>query len=478
MSLAFIPYYIKFLGIEAYGLIGLFALLLICFTFLDMGIAPTVNREMAKYTASANSIQYIRDLLHTLEIIIFSIAVSIVLILYFSSDWVSTYWVHPKSLELNVISKSIVLMSFVIGLRFIESLYRSSLLGLQRQVQLSASLAFFATLRSLGAVLVLAFISNSILAYFIWQIVVSIISVIAFSFLVRSAIPTSAAAPKFSKETLYALKNFASAMMLISFLALLLTQIDKIVLSKMISLEQFGYYTFAAAIAAGLFQLVSPITQAYYPMLTSMVSKGQTVELVKAYHNGAKIIVIGITPIALILIFFGEEIIYMWTKDRLLATNSYPILKLLAIGNLLNCLMQMPYMLQLANGSTKWALNVSIAATLVSVPATIGAALIFGSIGAAWIWILVNIVYIFISIHFIKEKVFIKEKWHWYISDLFLPLGLIGGIFFIFIATFPLGISGVVDLIGYVLVFLVIEVILIGTFFRSVTKSLLEKLIK
>ena len=168
----------------------------------------------------------------------------------------------------------------------------------------------------------------------------------------------------------------------------------------------------------------------------------------------------------------------MWTKDISLATNSYPILKLLAIGNILNCLIQMPYMLQLANGATKWALNVSIVAMLFSVPATIGAALIFGSIGAAWIWILVNIGHIFISMHFIKEKVFVKEKWHWYISDLVLPLGLIGLIFFTFVATFPFGLYRIVDLIGYALVFLVIEVILIGTFFRSATKNLLEKLIK
>jgi O-antigen/teichoic acid export membrane protein len=353
------------------------------------------------------------------------------------------------------------------------------LIGLQHQVRLSSLVAFFATLRGLGALLVLVFISNSVVAYFVWQVVVSTISVVIFSFSVKRLVPLPVKVPKFSKEILYKLKNFATSMMLISFLALLLNQVDKIILSKMISLEQFGYYTFAATIAAGLFQLVGPVTQAYYPMLTRMISSGQTQDLVKAYHYGAKIIAIGIFPIVLILVVFGEELIYLWTNDSLLAKNSFPILRLLAIGNGLNCLIQMPYMLQLANGSTKWALNVSIAAMLFSVPATIWAALTFGSIGAAWVWVLINIGHIFISMHFIKEKVFLKEKWRWYIFDLLLPTGLIAAIFFVFVTTYPFGVSRAIDLVGYASVFLVVEVILIGVFFRpAAAANLFRRLVK
>ena len=50
MGLAFIALYIKFLGIEAYGLIGIFAVLSAWLALLDMGMTPTVSREMARYT--------------------------------------------------------------------------------------------------------------------------------------------------------------------------------------------------------------------------------------------------------------------------------------------------------------------------------------------------------------------------------------------------------------------------------------------
>ena len=50
-----------------------------------------------------------------------------------------------------------------------------------------------------------------------------------------------------------ALKNswrFAGGMLLITFLALLLTQVDKVLLSTLIPLEDFGRYTLAS-VAAG-----------------------------------------------------------------------------------------------------------------------------------------------------------------------------------------------------------------------------------
>lgn len=54
MSLAFIPIYIKYLGIEFYGLIGLFALLQAWLILLDMGMTPTLSREMAMSTEQLN----------------------------------------------------------------------------------------------------------------------------------------------------------------------------------------------------------------------------------------------------------------------------------------------------------------------------------------------------------------------------------------------------------------------------------------
>ena len=53
MGLAFIPLYIKYLGIETYGLIGIFAILQAWLGLLDMGMRPALGREMARFTGGA-----------------------------------------------------------------------------------------------------------------------------------------------------------------------------------------------------------------------------------------------------------------------------------------------------------------------------------------------------------------------------------------------------------------------------------------
>ena len=46
-----IPFYLKFLGIEAYGLVGFYAALLGIFVMIDLGFGKTLNRELARLSA-------------------------------------------------------------------------------------------------------------------------------------------------------------------------------------------------------------------------------------------------------------------------------------------------------------------------------------------------------------------------------------------------------------------------------------------
>ena len=65
MGVVFVPVYIHYLGIESYGLIGLFALLQAWLTLLDMGMTPTLSREMARFTGGSSDGQSLRDLLRS-----------------------------------------------------------------------------------------------------------------------------------------------------------------------------------------------------------------------------------------------------------------------------------------------------------------------------------------------------------------------------------------------------------------------------
>ena len=93
MAVGFVPVYINLIGIEAYGLVGIFAILQAWVSLLDMGLRPAISREMAKYTAGAVSQLFIYDLLRTIEIITLMVAVIIVSIVFAGSEWLSGIWI-------------------------------------------------------------------------------------------------------------------------------------------------------------------------------------------------------------------------------------------------------------------------------------------------------------------------------------------------------------------------------------------------
>src|SRR5437773_11955991 len=68
ISLFVIPLYIKLLGIEAYGLIGFYVMLQALSQALDLGLSPTINREIARYSGRTEKPGAVRDLLRTPEL--------------------------------------------------------------------------------------------------------------------------------------------------------------------------------------------------------------------------------------------------------------------------------------------------------------------------------------------------------------------------------------------------------------------------
>jgi O-antigen/teichoic acid export membrane protein len=422
MGLAFVPLYIDYLGMEAFGLIGLFTVMKAWLSLMDMGMTPTLNREMARYTGGAHTPQSIRELLHTLEITCYSLAILIALGVWVASGYLANDWLRHEHLSSDTVTQAVSIMALVISLRFCEGIYRGSLQGLQEQVWLNGASAAIATAGSLGAIVVLAWISPTIVAFFIWQASIAVVTLAILARKLHKILPGAATPTRFSRTALAGVWEFASGMMGISLLALLLTQIDKILLSRLVSLTEFGYYTFATAVSGILYLLIGPVTQAIYPRMVELSSTRDKKELINIYHHGAQLVTVLTGPAALLLCFYAGGIIYLWSGNTELTENTSPILSVLALGAFLNGLMRIPYQLQLAYGWTSLTLNTNIVAVVTLIPSIFFIVPRYGAIGAAWLWVLLNAGYVLIELQLMHRKLMIGEKWRWYLRDVALPL--------------------------------------------------------
>jgi O-antigen/teichoic acid export membrane protein len=123
-----------------------------------------------------------------------------------------------------------------------------------------------------------------------------------------------------------------------------------------------------------------------------------------------------------VLIVFGDRILTLWTNDPLMVVQVYPLMQIVLLGTLLNVLMWIPYQLQLAHGWTSLAIKINLAAVVILVPCILIAVPIYGSIGAAWIWVILNIGYLFFGIFFMHRKLLVTEKFRWYGQDVLVPI--------------------------------------------------------
>ena len=166
-----------------------------------------------------------------------------------------------------------MIMGLFVAFQWPASLYDGGLMGLQRQVLLNSVRWVMATIQHAGAVLVLWLISPSILVYFTWQIFISIIQTLLLAYSVWKSLPVTRKKSSFQKYLLQKNWQFAAGMTGISIVATILTQTDKIILSKLLTLRVFGYYMLAVSVGNALAYLVQPISAALFPKLAQLVSR-------------------------------------------------------------------------------------------------------------------------------------------------------------------------------------------------------------
>jgi O-antigen/teichoic acid export membrane protein len=422
MSLAFVPLYIRLLGIEAYGLIGMFAVLQSCLALLDGGTRPALAREMARFTAGARSAESTRDLLRSVEIVCAALSLGIAIGIWFAAGWLASEWVSARNLSANVVSKAFVAMGIVISLRFVENIYVSSLVGLQRQVLESVVGATMASARSIGAIAILMWVSPTIGAFFYWQGLVSLLTVPLLAVIVYKTLPSCATRPQFSWSALIQIRRFAAGIFAITSLALLLTQIDKILLSRLLPLSIFGYYALAGVVVNTLYMLTGPIGAAFYPKFTELVARNDQIALTRAYHFAAQLVTVIMGGAGIMLIAFGERIVALWTANPVLAHQVAPLVQVMAIGTLINGLIGIPYQIQLAHGWTALTIRINIVAVALLVPAIYLVVPAYGAIGAAWVWVTLNTGYLAFDIYFMHRRLLRHDMVRWYWRDVTVPL--------------------------------------------------------
>jgi len=416
-----VPFYIKFLGIDGYGLVGFYATLQAVFnSFLDFGFSVTLNRELARYMTSSVKNNQSRDLVRTMEIAYWLIGLFLGGLVCLAAPLIATYWLNSETISEPVIKNIVVLMGIITFVQWPLTLYQGGLIGLQRMVLLNGISTALVVLRGVGGVLVLWF-HPSVLVFFLWQLFISVLQVCLTMILLWRSLPASDHLPHFNLTLLRTTGRFAAGMTATSFFSFFIDYGDRLILSKILNLEYFGYYSLATTLNDQLQLISSPIHRALFPQLSSLVETKDLETLKGLYHKASQYVSVAILPIVGTAVVFASQLILIWTQDINITNQVVPIASLLFMGTIFINLMGVPYTLTLAYGWAKPGFYRALIAFLILLPLTLIFSLRYAGVGAALAWAIFNLGSLILFPWFVHRKLLKTELKHWVIADVGFP---------------------------------------------------------
>src|SRR5207253_973450 len=114
---------------------------------------------------------------------------------------------------------------------------------------------------------------------------------------------------RFDAALLNNIWKFAAGMGGITLAGLVLTQFDKVLVSKLLSLKTFGYYSLAWTIANGLLIISSGVFNVVFPRMSAEVAAHSQHGVARSYHEGTQLMAVLVIPLATVISFFSFDVL-------------------------------------------------------------------------------------------------------------------------------------------------------------------------
>jgi O-antigen/teichoic acid export membrane protein len=421
LTLAVTPIQVHFLGVEAFGFVGLITLLQVLLGSLDLGLAATVTKVVS--ADHSENRKESADALNTASTFYWGLAVVIALLLWLNAEKVATFLLRNTRLDAATVSLGIQIIAVYLGLRWPVAFYSGVISGLQRMDVLNILKAAVTTFRLVGGVVVL-FFSPDLLSFLVWFAISSAVELSAYAIVTFRMLPALRLRPFFSVTSFKDIWKYSVAMNMIAVTALVLSQADRLAVTRMLSLENLGYYSIAynASIAISLIQ--SAINSASFPAFSHSFSAGRHQDLLSRYGKASQLmgLVVGLPCFA--LVFFGHEVLTVWINAKV-ADEAAVTMAWLATGFFFNAVVSNAYMAAVACGQPQLPLKVNLVALLAYLPALYWLVHSFGISGAGAAYAALNAYYLFTLVPLVQARV-VKQGFAQWLRQNFLPFVLIG----------------------------------------------------
>jgi O-antigen/teichoic acid export membrane protein len=366
-TLAFNAYYARIVGAEVFGMVSLLLTVSLILPALDLGLGRTVGRIIAERLARQTTAEQLRNEVMTFQAINAAIGLLLGVALALGAETVASGWLRPAALSAADVAVAVALIGANIPCMMVRNFLTACFNGMQHQGLANALLVIFVLLRGGAGVLTLTGDSPSQTAFFLSQLLVNALDVLACSAVLWYLIPGVARRPRLDVNVVRRSWRFAANDGATNLIGIATLHGDKILLSTLLPLSSYGAYTLVATIAMGIGRLTGPLAVAFLPHFVELTSLGQQRKLISDYLLATQLGACVVLPAAATMIIFAPDIVSALLPTAHLAGDLSVVFALLVAAFTLSNLMQLPHALQLAAGNSATALRFNALNALVYV---------------------------------------------------------------------------------------------------------------
>jgi O-antigen/teichoic acid export membrane protein len=240
-------------------------------------------------------------------------------------------------------------------------------------------------LQQFGTIIVL-FLGGGLIQVTLWMASCYLLGLVIYVRACSHFFSGKAFIPRISTSVIARNARYTSRLAGITILSIIHTQSDKAIVSKLLSLGVFGYYSMAYnAVSRGMLVATS-VSQAVFPSFSALYKQGDREGLMRQYRKLQDLLCYAIIPMYAAIPFAARPLFTFVLNAQAAQMLLLPV-TFLCVGFCMNGTMSIPYVFSLAVGKPEIAARTNYYALFAVLPVTALAVFQFGITGAGFSWV-------------------------------------------------------------------------------------------
>lgn len=349
ISFLLLPYIIKKLSVEGYGIYILITSLVGFYGMLDLGL----GNALIKYVAELYELKENEKLnLYINSTVIFQGIIGIIALivtLFFSKNILDILNISDEHLTEATTALKLCALGFFFN--FISSAYSSVLQGLQLYKLTSLVGSFFNLVLNVLVAVVL-YMGYGLIGSIIVNVVIAIVTFACYYILVKNRVPKYRLSIFIKIKALKEIIVFSLFIFLSKISAIISNYVVKFVISFFLGPTAVTYYTVPSKIVGAVGGIASSGLSSFFPFTSQLNARQSDREIKALFLKGSRIFIASVTPINIFICLFSYQILSIW-MGRDFAEETWFVLSIISFSSYVGGFSAIPNLIILGKGNSK-----------------------------------------------------------------------------------------------------------------------------